>query len=142
MYRITLKKEDIGGGFPVITSPKNIVDLFHSQTPADGCQEVLIAFMLGASGKVISAFPAGTGGPECVIIDGKLIACAAVQSLAKSVILVHSHPFGQPVPSKADIAQTSALKKTLTVLGMKLLDHVIVSPEGYFSFAEDKSFTN
>ncbi|MDR2879784.1 MAG: DNA repair protein RadC [Fusobacteriales bacterium] len=55
---------------------------------------------------------------------------------AKSVILVHNHPSGALKPSESDILITSKLKHLLEKLEIKLLDHIIVSPNGYFSFLE------
>ena len=55
---------------------------------------------------------------------------------AKSIIIVHNHPSGALKPSESDILITSKLKHLLEKLEVKLLDHIIVSLDGYFSFLE------
>ena len=59
---------------------------------------------------------------------------------ASALVLVHNHPSGDPLPSRADIERTAALREAAHAVGVLLLDHVIVSDGGYFSFAEEKSF--
>lgn len=56
---------------------------------------------------------------------------------AKSVIFAHNHPSGNYKPSRSDIELTQNLKQTLGMLDVRLLDHIIVTKESYFSFLED-----
>ncbi len=56
---------------------------------------------------------------------------------ASSIILSHNHPSGSLSPSKVDIELTSKLKKAGETLDIKVLDHVIISCEGYYSFADE-----
>ena len=55
---------------------------------------------------------------------------------AKSVILVHNHPAGSLRPSQADIALTRKIKEIFEGIEIRLLDHIIISEKGYFSFLE------
>ncbi len=55
---------------------------------------------------------------------------------SKSIILVHNHPSGSLIPSQADISLTNKIKDLLYFLDVQLLDHIIVSEKGYFSFLE------
>ena len=55
---------------------------------------------------------------------------------AKSVILVHNHPAGSLKPSQADIALTRKIKEIFEGIEIRLLDHIIISEKGYFSFLE------
>jgi len=55
---------------------------------------------------------------------------------AKSVILVHNHPAGSLKPSQADIALTRKVKEIFEGIEIRLLDHIIISEKGYFSFLE------
>lgn len=55
---------------------------------------------------------------------------------AVGVILAHNHPSGEPSPSAEDTALTDRLKRASELLGVRLLDHVIVAREGYFSFLD------
>ncbi|UUV19812.1 DNA repair protein RadC [Fusobacteria bacterium ZRK30] len=56
---------------------------------------------------------------------------------AKSVIFSHNHPSGNPKPSQADLEITKKLKKILEPLEVRVLDHIIITPEKYYSFSEE-----
>lgn len=56
---------------------------------------------------------------------------------AKSVIFAHNHPSGNPKPSQADLEMTKKLKKILEPLEVRVLDHIIITPEKYYSFLEE-----
>jgi len=60
----------------------------------------------------------------------------ALKTLAKSVIISHNHPSGNLQPSEADRVLTKRIKEALKLFDVSLLDHIIVTREGYFSFAE------
>jgi len=60
----------------------------------------------------------------------------ALQESAAALILVHNHPSGDPAPSDEDIAITKNVVKAGELLGIEVLDHVIVTQHGHFSFAE------
>ncbi len=58
---------------------------------------------------------------------------------AAGIILVHNHPSGSPLPSRCDIDETAALREAAALLDIRLLDHVIVSGNNYYSFSEGKN---
>lgn len=60
----------------------------------------------------------------------------ALEHNAAAVIMVHNHPTGDPEPSQADRTLTTTLKNTLNMVGTRILDHVVVSHEGFVSLAE------
>jgi DNA repair protein RadC len=68
-------------------------------------------------------------GPRQVFRPLLLNACSAF-------ILVHNHPSGEPTPSSEDVTITARLRKVGELVGVSLLDHVIVSAGGHFSFAD------
>jgi DNA repair protein RadC len=62
----------------------------------------------------------------------------ALKSLATAVIVAHSHPSGTLLPSQNDKTLTRKIKEAGLLLDIKLLDHLIITPEGkYFSFADE-----
>ena len=61
----------------------------------------------------------------------------AYELSASAIILVHNHPGGNPIPSKQDIETTNNLIKAGEVLGIKVIDHVIISKNNYYSFLEN-----
>ena len=69
--------------------------------------------------------------------DLRLLFAVALQSLATSVILSHNHPSGNLSPSQADIALTKKIKEAGEVMNITLLDHIIITKEGYTSFQDE-----
>ena len=80
------------------------------------------------------------GNAEQCCISPKDVVRAALIANAHSVILSHNHPSGNIRPGVSDIEMTKKVKDALTVVGLTLLDHIIISADpadGVFSFAED-----
>jgi DNA repair protein RadC len=61
----------------------------------------------------------------------------ALKTLATGLILAHNHPSGNLKPSEADKQITSKIKQAAKLLDIELMDHIIISSEGYYSFADD-----
>lgn len=77
------------------------------------------------------------GVPGMVPIESASIVKRALELNANSVIAFHNHPSGDPEPSLADLKSTEELNDALKAMGKVLLDHIIITDDGYFSFAED-----
>ena len=77
------------------------------------------------------------GGICGTMVDVRLVAKYAIETLATSVILVHNHPSGNLNPSYEDDKLTKAIQKGLELLNIKLIDHLIISQENYFSYNEE-----
>ena len=103
-------------------------------------QEVLSVVLLDKANKPMCIKKIGMGGVSGTIIDNKLVAFYAVQSLASGVIIIHNHPSGTPQPSKSDLEATRKLQQGLKFLDIMLLDHIILADKEYFSFTEECSF--
>jgi len=78
-----------------------------------------------------------TGGVTGTIADPKLIFSAALKANACGIILSHNHPSGNIKPSPADEQLTAKIKAAGKYLDINVLDHVIVTSENYYSFAEE-----
>lgn len=78
------------------------------------------------------------GGLDSTIIDNRIIIRKAIERKSTGIILVHNHPSGSALPSPADITQTRALQKALKTCDISLLDHVIIAPGSYYSFADEE----
>ena len=78
------------------------------------------------------------GGIGSTTFDVPYIVRKALERKAGYVIIAHNHPNGNPRPSKADIAQTKAIREALSVMEVGLMDHIIVADDCYFSFADDR----
>jgi DNA repair protein RadC len=66
-----------------------------------------------------------------------MVAKFAVENLAKGVILVHNHPSGQLLPSDSDIKITNQITQGLRLLDISVLDHIILTSDGYYSFTDE-----
>jgi DNA repair protein RadC len=71
------------------------------------------------------------------IADPRIILKKALEEEAVSIILCHNHPSGNLKPSKADEEITFKIRNAAKFFDIQVLDHIIVSTEGYFSFADD-----
>lgn len=77
------------------------------------------------------------GGITGTVVDPRLVAKYAVESLSACVILAHNHPSGNLTPSVADKDLTDKIKKGLKLLDIDLLDHIILTNESYYSLSEN-----
>lgn len=93
--------------------------------------------LLNRANKVIGVYQASSGGITGTIADSRLILATAIKSLAVSIILSHNHPSGNLKPSAADQNLTSKIKLACKYHDIKVLDHLIVTSEGYYSFADE-----
>ncbi|MBO5418502.1 MAG: DNA repair protein RadC [Bacteroidales bacterium] len=96
------------------------------------------AIYLNHSNLMVARDRMTSGGEEATVIDSKAVLRRALDRRASAVIIVHNHPSGNPLPSKADIVQTQNLRKVLSSCDISLLDHVILSPASYYSFADEE----
>jgi len=77
------------------------------------------------------------GGTAGTCVDIKIIAKYAIESLSSSVIICHNHPSGNITPSEVDINITKKIKDALLLLDIRLTDHIILSENDYYSFADN-----
>jgi DNA repair protein RadC len=77
------------------------------------------------------------GGTAGTVVEVKIIAKYAIDSLSNGVILVHNHPSGNTKPSDSDKDITNKVKNALELFEIKVLDHIIVTEANYYSFADE-----
>jgi len=93
--------------------------------------------LLNQSHKVLGIYEVSSGGISGTAVDLRLIFAAALKANAVSLIMIHNHPSGQIKPSEADKQITRKVKEAGGILDIALLDHLIITPETYYSFADD-----
>jgi len=98
--------------------------------------EVFKIVLLNRANRVIKVVTLSEGGVAGTVVDAKLVFKSALDHLASSIILCHNHPSGNLDPSEADKQLTKQLTEAGEVLSVKVLDHLIVSYKGYYSFAD------
>ncbi len=103
----------------------------------DYTHEVFAVVFLNRANKIIDFQIISSGGISGTVADPRIILKQAVQLGASVIILSHNHPSGNLRPSKADEDITQKIVKAASYLDIKVADHIIVSEEGYFSFADE-----
>lgn len=110
----------------------------HIREYAGKKQEYLVVFYLNTRNELIQKEIVGVGSLNSMLITPKEIFNHALLSPCASIIVVHNHPSGDPKPSEDDIHFTRRIHEAGEVMSIPLIDHVIVSTTGYFSFRENK----
>ncbi|MCM1177585.1 MAG: DNA repair protein RadC [Bacteroidales bacterium] len=125
------------GSKPVIHSAE---DIFRELIPQmRGLQhEECWIFYLARNNRIISMEQLSIGGQHETVVDIKLVARRAIDTLAAAVIIAHNHPSGDPRPGKADIELTKTLRQALETFGISLIDHVVIADGRYYSFADER----
>lgn len=103
----------------------------------DYTKEVFAVVFLNRANKINHFEIVSEGGITGTVADPRIILKKALQENAVSLILCHNHPSGNLRPSRADEELTAKIKEAARFLDIKVIDHVIVSEEGYFSFADE-----
>lgn len=99
--------------------------------------EKMYVIYLNRANKVLGVNLLSTGGTSGTFCDPKMIFQGAILANASAIILSHNHPSGTLNPSEADINLTKKVKQGCELFDMSLLDHVILTPEYYYSFADE-----
>ncbi len=121
---------------PQIRSSRDAFDLIAPML-MDLQHEEFWILMLNRSNRVVSRECISTGGVSGTVVDAKIVFRKALAVLASSIILCHNHPSGNLKPSQADISLTKKLKRAGENLDISVLDHLIVSERGFYSFADE-----
>lgn len=114
-------------------------DVFHIMQPIIGDlpHEEFWVLCLNNSNKIIYQFQLSKGGLTSTVVDVRMLFKTALEHLATAIILLHNHPSGQLKPSGADQQITKKIAQAGDHLEIKLLDHVIITKESYYSFADE-----
>jgi DNA repair protein RadC len=99
--------------------------------------ESFVVVYLNRANKIIRQETISEGGITGTVADPRVILKKALDHHAVSIILCHNHPSGNLIPSKADEQLTNKIKNAAAFLDILVMDHIIVSEEGYYSFADE-----
>ncbi len=103
-------------------------------------QEECKVILMNKGNFVLGIYEASKGGIDSSVVDIRIILSVALKCHATQLILVHNHPSGNLSPSSSDQKITENLKKACKLLEISLLDHLIITKNGYYSFNEDNGF--
>lgn len=119
-----------------ITNSKAVFDVMQPLIGELHAEEFWIIY-LNNSNKIIYKEQLSKGGLTATLVDVRLVFKKALDLFATAVILCHNHPSGKLQPSEADKSITAKLIKAGETLDIKVLDHIIITENAYFSFADE-----
>lgn len=99
--------------------------------------EDFVMICLNGSYEAIGWVKISSGGFNAALVDPRLIFAVALQTASTAIILAHNHPSGNTEPSENDKAITRQLREAGKLLSIAVLDHLILTKEAFFSFAEN-----
>ena len=120
----------------VVRSSKDIAQYLQI-TLKDYSYEVFAVIYLNQANKINHFEIISRGGITGTVADPRLILKKALEEDATSLVLCHNHPSGNLKPSRADEELTKKIKEAAGYFDIKIVDHIIVSEDGFYSFADD-----
>lgn len=122
-----------------ISTSMDAVEVFRAHFDAEEMdyRESFFALYLNQANKVLGIKKISESGISSTLVDVRIVMQAALLCNASGIIVAHNHPSGNLTPSSADIHMTMQIKEAAKVLGFSLLDHVILTSDSHFSFANN-----
>ncbi len=123
-----------------IASSRDASELFYQLWDKDtiAFRECFKVILLNNANKVKGIYELSQGGISGTVVDMRILFAVVIKSLTVGIIIGHNHPSGVLKPSTSDIRLTRRIKEAATLLDVKLLDHLIITPKGsYYSFADE-----
>lgn len=102
----------------------------------DDDREVFLVMCLNTKNQVNAVHRASIGAISSAIVHPREVFKVAFYNNANTILLAHNHPSGDVTPSSEDVEVTKLLVESGKILGIEVLDHIIVSPNRYYSFKE------
>lgn len=124
---------------PQITSSEQMYCLLKQQWDMGKINflEEFKVVLLNRSNRVLGIANISMGGVSGTYVDPKVVFAVALKGNASGIILTHNHPSGSIRPSEADIKFTTRLAECGKLLDINIWDHIIISEDSYYSFADD-----
>lgn len=130
-----LARRYIAGDNPVITAPEHVLPLLSDI--ADKQQEHFICISLNGANEVIEKRLVTVGLLNNCQVHPREVFADVITDRAASVIFAHNHPSGELTPSESDLKFQEQLTRAGNILGINIIDHIIISKRGYYSFQEN-----
>jgi DNA repair protein RadC len=131
-----IRRESADRKKPMILNARDIADYLRAQFQYK-LHELFVVLYLNSANKLNHTEIISEGGVTGTVVDPKIIFKRAVEHDATRLILCHNHPSGNVNPSRADRELTQKIKEGARLFDMMVVDHIIVSEDGYFSFADE-----
>ena len=121
-----------------ISQSKDVADYIRQVYPVEiNIREAMIVLYLNNSNRTLGWSIASIGGLTATLVDTRLVVRDALLTQATGLILIHNHPSGTLKPSESDINITNKVKNAAKLLDIKMLDHLILTEDAYYSFADE-----
>lgn len=121
-----------------VTSSKDAYNYIRGHLERLDREEFWILTLTRAN-RITAAECVSRGGTSATVVDVKLLMKMAVDRLASGIIAVHNHPSGNLYPSADDNKLTKRIKEAAQLLDMRLLDHLIIGTDGYYSYNDNQN---
>lgn len=137
-YRPLLKVSEL----PIIKSSEEAYNIFVGKWDMGKLEfvEQFKALFLNRANRVIGICTITSGGINSTVLDYRILFGVALKAVASAVIIAHNHPSGNMRPSNSDMKVTQSVNEAGKLLGIELLDHLIITKEGYCSLKDDGVF--
>ena len=139
--RVCLVRENTGDEIIKINNESDVYELVKDEL-AGSDREMLLSIMLTVKNDLIGVETVSLGSVTASTTTPRDIFKSAILANAVAIIVCHNHPSGELIPSKNDIEITKQLIAAGDILGIKVLDHLIVSNQGYKSLRDYHKFSN
>ena len=134
LVKESAKNYEING---FLGSPQNVFDFVEATLDlSNKAEEYVYIIAVNAKNKVLGISEISHGDETSSMISNKAIMSRLLLMNACRFFLIHNHPSGNFAPSRQDADITEKLKKASDIMQIEMLDHVIISTEGYYSFKE------
>jgi DNA repair protein RadC len=120
----------------VVTTTRDMAAYLQARLQHES-REMFVVVYLNRGNRIMGTEVMSTGGIQGTVVDPRIILKRAIEEKASSLVLSHNHPSGNLKPSAADLELTEKLKQGAKLIDVKVLDHIIVSDEGYYSFLDE-----
>lgn len=137
--KLSYKQKQKASERPLVQSSHDTYKLLMKIYDIDTIEyrESMKLVLLNRANKVLGVYNLSEGGIDGTYCDVRQILQIALLSNASGVILSHNHPSGNISPSIADKRLTTAVKQACDIMNIRLLDHLIVAPESFYSFTDE-----
>lgn len=124
--------------YPILDNPSDVFGYLCDIWDNDKIllQEEFVVIILNNALRVLGWSKISSGGKSATIVDVTMVIQIALLANAHAVAVAHNHPSGAMRPSTADLNLTNRIKKSLTLMGITLHDHLIIARDQYYSFKE------
>jgi DNA repair protein RadC len=124
---------------PKVITSKEAYDILLSSWDKGKIEfiEEFKVMLLNARKKVLGIYTVSTGGLKECLVDAKLVFASALLGCATDIVLAHNHPSGNKSPSVQDLNLTKKLSEIGKLLDINVVDHIIVTLDSYYSFADE-----